>query len=108
MSQLTSETCKNSAPRLTDDQVRQLLGHLPNWRVVSATGPLTREFKFKSFTDAVAFVNAIAALAESHNHHPDMLLRYNKVRVELSTHDVGGLSRNDFILAAHIDQLTHS
>ena len=66
---------------------------------------IKREFTFESFMKGVEFVNQVAKIADSENHHPDIYLYYKKVVVELSTHAVGGLSENDFILAAKIDLL---
>ncbi len=64
---------------------------------------ILKEFSFKDFKEAMAFVNKVAAIAEAEGHHPDMYIFYGKVRLELSTHAIGGLSENDFILAAKID-----
>lgn len=67
---------------------------------------ITRELKFEDFAQAIAFVNRVAEVAETHNHHPDIqLYGWNKVRLELSTHSEGGLTRADFDMAAHIDDL---
>jgi len=63
------------------------------------------EFKFKNFKENMAFVNKIADIAEAEGHHPDLKINYNKLRVDLSTHAISGLSENDFILAAKIDKL---
>ena len=64
-----------------------------------------KEFPFLNFSLGMQFAQKIADLAEAENHHPDLMIKYTMVRVELSTHDVGGLSENDFILAAKIDQI---
>ena len=70
------------------------------------TKKIWREFIFKDFTEAVKFINKVAEIAESEGHHPDInLYSYKKVRIDLSTHAIGGLSGNDFILAAKIDKL---
>ena len=66
---------------------------------------MTREFKFKDFVRAMKFVNKVAELAEEQGHHPDIHVHYNNVTLELWTHDVDGLSENDFILAAKVDKL---
>lgn len=66
---------------------------------------LRKQFKFKDFKEAIAFVNRIAKIAEEEQHHPDIYVFYNKVQVELFTHAVGGLSENDFIMAKKIDLL---
>jgi 4a-hydroxytetrahydrobiopterin dehydratase len=76
---------------------------VPGWKVES--GELVRTFQFKDFLDSMAFVNKVADLAEEAGHHPDIDIRYNKVRLALVTHDVGGLTAKDFDLAARADKL---
>jgi 4a-hydroxytetrahydrobiopterin dehydratase len=66
---------------------------------------ITKEFQFKNFIEAMKFVNRAAGLAEGEGHHPDIHIRYNRVRFDTWTHAVGGLSENNFILAAKIDTL---
>ncbi len=78
----------------------------PEWEV--ADNKLRRLFAWDSFKEAMFFVNALAYLAEQENHHPDLTVSYKRVTVELTTHDVGGLSLNDFIVAAKIDKLVES
>ncbi|MDO8516267.1 MAG: 4a-hydroxytetrahydrobiopterin dehydratase [bacterium] len=68
-------------------------------------GKISQEFKFKDFEEALAFVNKVAEIAKSEGHHPDLHIFYNKVKIELWTHAVQGLSENDFILAAKIEKL---
>jgi NAD(P)H-nitrite reductase large subunit/pterin-4a-carbinolamine dehydratase len=75
----------------------------PNWRVTERS--MEREFRLPTFRRAIEFLNEMATLADLEDHHPDICNSYDKVRVTLSTHQVGGLSRNDFILAAKIDRL---
>jgi 4a-hydroxytetrahydrobiopterin dehydratase len=87
--------------KMTESDVRSALDRAAQW---SQTGEsIQRTLKFKNFLESMAFVNAIAAQAEKVNHHPDILIRYNKVTLTLSTHDAGGLTRKDFDLAAIID-----
>lgn len=74
------------------------------WEVVYGK-KIKHEFKFNNFTDAMDFVNRIADLAEEEGHHPDIHVYYNKVNIVLSTHAIGGLSENDFIIAAKIERL---
>ena len=81
-----------------------LLGRLPGWQVADAA-LLHKEFSFPSYTATLLFVNTVAGLAERENHHPDLEVGYGRVKVSYRTHDVGGLSRNDFICAAKIEQL---
>jgi len=90
-------------PLLADAVAARRVAALPGWTRSQET--ITRTFTFKGFPDAVAFVERIVAPAEAMEHHPDLDIRYNKVVVTLSTHDAGGLTENDFALAAQIDQL---
>lgn len=69
---------------------------------------IRRQFTFKDFKEAIAFVNEVAKIAEEEGHHPDIYIFYNKVQIDLFTHAVGGLSENDFIMAAKIDKLFSS
>lgn len=85
-------------------QAAALLDQLPGWQI-DATGVLRKEFGFSSYTAAVLFVNVVAGLAERENHHPDLEVGYGRVIVRYSTHDVGGLSRNDFVCAAKVEAL---
>jgi 4a-hydroxytetrahydrobiopterin dehydratase len=77
---------------------------LPAWKV--EVGELARTFLFEDFRAAVRFVNRVAELAEEAGHHPDINIRYNRVRLGLATHDAGGLTAKDFDLAASIDKLS--
>ncbi len=88
---------------LTAAEVASRLASIPAWRV---EGPfLEREFRFGSYLEALSFVNRVAGLAEAHDHHPDLLLSWRRVKVSLTTHDAGGLTARDFALAAAIDAL---
>jgi 4a-hydroxytetrahydrobiopterin dehydratase len=106
---LTHKHCKPSedgAPRLNADQVKTLLPAVSEWHATAAGKALRREWKVKDFATALDFFRRIGEVAEAQDHHPDLhLTDYRTVVIELSTHDVGGLSENDFILAAKIDQL---
>jgi 4a-hydroxytetrahydrobiopterin dehydratase len=78
----------------------------PRWRLAADAGSLAREIVFKNFARAMAFLNRLASVAEQEGHHPDFCLRgWNRVTVTLRTHAIGGLSLNDFILAAKLDQV---
>ena len=85
-----------------------LLAHLPGWQVEEAQGhrQLVREFRAHDFVGAVDLVNRITPIAEAESHHPDLLVGWGRVRVQLWTHAAGGLTENDFIMAARIDELT--
>ena len=89
-------------PALTPNEVNDHLSTLPDWKIEN--GELVRTFNFKDFLAAMAFVNKIANLAEQAGHHPDIDIRYNKVRLALVTHDAGGLTAKDFDLAAQADK----
>ncbi|WP_372723102.1 4a-hydroxytetrahydrobiopterin dehydratase [Immundisolibacter sp.] len=93
-------------PSLAADEVRALLPRIdPAWRVVDGQH-LQRAYPLPDFATGLALVNQIGALAEAQDHHPDLLLAWGRVQITLWTHSVGGLSLNDFILAAQIDRLT--
>jgi 4a-hydroxytetrahydrobiopterin dehydratase len=88
---------------LSDDQINSRLGKLEGW---SRDGDaLARTFSFDDFVGSVDFVNRITPPAEEMNHHPDLAISWNKVTVSLSTHSQGGITENDFELAARIDDL---
>jgi len=80
-----------------------LLGKLSDWKIEG--GELVRTFNFKDFRESLAFVNRVGELAEAASHHPDIDIRYNKVRLALVTHDAGGLTAKDFELAAKFNDL---
>jgi 4a-hydroxytetrahydrobiopterin dehydratase len=91
---------------LSDTEVKAALAEVPGWELAGAD--IVKEYKFKDFVAAMAFVNRVADRAEAANHHPDIDIRWNKVRLALSTHSEGGLTRNDFALAAEIEALAGS
>jgi 4a-hydroxytetrahydrobiopterin dehydratase len=84
-------------------RVQELLPQVPGW-VLDGT-LIHQRFRFKNFVEALAFVNAVGALAEAEGHHPDIHLSWNRVHLELTTHAIKGLSENDFILAAKINEI---
>ncbi|MCF8223902.1 MAG: 4a-hydroxytetrahydrobiopterin dehydratase [Bacteroidales bacterium] len=85
------------------EKIREYMEMLqPGWHV-SDDKKISRKFLFENFKRAMAFVQEVARIAEQEQHHPDICISYADVEIELSTHDVGGLSENDFILAAKID-----
>jgi 4a-hydroxytetrahydrobiopterin dehydratase len=88
---------------LTDDQITAELSESPGWTLEN--GEITRTLERKNFTDALLLVGAVAFLAEEANHHPDILIRWNKVTLTLSTHSAGGLTAADFTLARRISAL---
>lgn len=89
--------------KLTQEQIEQKLAEFADW---SLTGDaLQRTFGFENFADAMSFVNRVAEQAEDFQHHPDIMIRYNKVTLTLSTHDAGGLTEKDFDFARETDKL---
>ncbi len=105
LSEKICTACRGDVAPLKDTELATLHEALnEEWRVVDDQR-LEREFKFKNFVEALAFTNAVGALAEEQNHHPDIYLSWGMVRVTLWTHKAGGLTENDFILAAKIDCL---
>jgi 4a-hydroxytetrahydrobiopterin dehydratase len=87
--------------KLSETQIQRELESLPGWELKE--GAIVRNYKFKDFLEAIAFVNRVAGLAEEADHHPDILIRYNKVALTLVTHSAGGLTEKDFRLAHRID-----
>ena len=97
--------CEGGVEPFTSDQISKYLEELKHtWNVVDEK-KISHEFEFESFMEAVAFVEKVAELAESEGHHPDISIHYKKVTIELWTHSIKGLSENDFILAAKIENL---
>lgn len=95
--------CEGGVPKLGPDQVAPLVTQLPAWRVEDEK--LHRQFRFGDFREAMAFLDRVADLAEDEGHHPDFCVHYNRVDMSIWTHAIGGLSENDFILAAKVDRL---
>jgi 4a-hydroxytetrahydrobiopterin dehydratase len=93
------------ATKLTDQERASLPQSLPSWSVRSDRDALHREFRFKNFSEAWGFMNRVALLAEQQDHHPEWFNVWNTVRIDLSTHDAGGLTSNDVRLAKSIDAL---
>ena len=91
--------------RLTEARVRELLPQVPGWQCVENGHALSRTFNFPDYYKTIAFVNALAWMANREDHHPDLSVHYDRCVVRYSTHDVGGLSENDFICAAKADTL---
>lgn len=93
------------ATRLTDAERTALAATLPDWIRLTERDAIRREFRFKDFSGAWGFMSRVALLAEKHDHHPDWSNVWNTVRIELSTHDAGGLTERDVRLAEAIDKL---
>jgi len=97
--------CEGGIPALTSDEVNKLLREVNNWEVSPDAKVIYKRFTFKGFYKTMAFVNAVAWIANQENHHPDMEIGYNYCLIKYSTHAIDGLSKNDFICAAKIDSL---
>ena len=91
--------------RLGEARIRELLPQIPGWELVEDGAALRRQFDFKDYYRTMSFVNALAHVANAEDHHPDLSVHYDRCIVRFSTHDVGGLSENDFICAAKADAL---
>ena len=90
-------------PLLDEKAIASRLQLLPRWKLDG--GELVRRFEFPNFVEAMQFVNSVAELAEGAGHHPDIDIRYNKVRLSLVSHDAGGLTDRDFDLGSAIDSI---
>ena len=90
-------------PALTPKQISVYLKTVPNWSKRAQT--IFRTLKFKGFLNSIAFVNRIARKAQKMNHHPDIDIRFNKVTLTLTTHDEGGVTTKDFLLARQCDEV---
>ena len=100
------EPCQKSDNPFSSEQAKGYLRELPEWVLTPDGRSISRQYLMKDFLAAVRFIEHIAEIAESEDHHPDLhLTGYRKLRVDLSTHAIGGLSENDFILAAKIEEL---
>ena len=97
--------CEGGVAPMTKDEIANYIKELQTKWLVFNLQKLRREFRFKGFKDAMLFVNKVAAVAERERHHPDIAIHYNSVVIELWTHAIGGLSENDFIMAAKIEAL---
>ena len=86
-------------------QAEASLALLPEWRIDERTHGIRKTFAFADYFHTMAFVNAVASIAHREDHHPELEVSYNRVAVHYSTHDVGGLSLNDFICAAKVEDL---
>ncbi|WP_166263797.1 4a-hydroxytetrahydrobiopterin dehydratase [Marinobacter caseinilyticus] len=107
LSELACEACRAGAPKVSDSEQNEWLPQLPGWAITEHKGEqqLERVYTFKNFAVALAFANKVGQLAESEGHHPAILVEYGKVTVNWWTHKIGGLHKNDFVMAARTDQL---
>ena len=97
--------CEGGTPAFTPEKAEEALRSLHGWDLQDGHTEIHRQLRFKDFKAAMRFVNAMADLAEAEGHHPDFAVHYSTVDVTIWTHAVGGLSENDFILAAKLDRI---
>lgn len=106
--ELASRDCKplrGAEHRQSAASVSAWLADLPGWTAVDDGAAIAKTYRFPDYYRTMAFVNALAFIAHAQDHHPDLGVHYDRVEVRFSTHDVGGLSENDFICAAKVEQL---
>jgi len=100
--------CRGGEPTLTEAEIGELLPRVPEWQLVEREGikRLERVFGFRNFAEALAFTEEVGGRAEEEGHHPALLTEWGRVTVTWWTHKIGGLHRNDFIMAAKTDELS--
>ena len=103
LARLHCEPRKGSENALDGSRVRVLLALLPGWQAADDGKSILKAFQFRDFHETLGFVNAVGWMANRQDHHPDLEVGYNRCMVHWSTHDVGGLSMNDFICAARVE-----
>jgi 4a-hydroxytetrahydrobiopterin dehydratase len=107
LAQAQCEACRADAPKVSPEELAELIRHIPDWNI-EVRGDhmeLERVFLFRTFHHALAFTNAVAVIAEDVGHHPALLTEWGKVTVTWWSHEMRGLHRNDFIMAARTDEL---
>src|SRR4051812_26028995 len=112
LTQKYCQACEAGTPPMTMQEAKALMDQVPGWELMPSRGDassdenkLSRRFKFKDFKEAMSFVNRVAELAEQEGHHPDIHISWNRVRLDLTTHAIKGLSENDFIMAAKVNEI---
>ena len=110
LAQAQCEACRADAPHVSEEELATLIREIPDWNIEVRDGhmELERVYLFKNFRHALAFTNAVGAIAEEVGHHPALLTEWGKVTVTWWTHKIGGLHRNDFIMAARTDVLANA
>jgi 4a-hydroxytetrahydrobiopterin dehydratase len=105
---LTDKRSVHKATKLSPSQIEALLPEVSGYRVDDTRAQISKEYKFADFYETIAFVNALAYIANQEDHHPDLAVSYDKCTVSFTTHDAGGLTENDFICAARVNALIRS
>ena len=98
--------CQGGEPTATEEEMAELKSEVPEWQIMEQDGvkKLKRVFKFDDFVQALAFTNQVGEIAEEEGHHPAMVTEWGRVTVTWWTHKIGGLHRNDFVMAAKTDR----
>jgi 4a-hydroxytetrahydrobiopterin dehydratase len=106
LTQMKCIACRKGEPTVTDEEIAEFRPQVPDWNIIEVGGVkrLEKVFKFDNFVHALAFTKKIGELAEEEGHHPALLTEWGKVTVSWWTHKIGGLHRNDFIMAAKSDR----
>ncbi|MBY0544440.1 MAG: 4a-hydroxytetrahydrobiopterin dehydratase [Gammaproteobacteria bacterium] len=102
---LSCKSIPEGSPALREEELAALLPQVPNWHISPDDKKLKAAFQFNNYYETMAFVNAVAWIAHQEDHHPELIVTYNQCKIAYDTHTVKGLSQNDFICAAKIDQL---
>jgi len=107
LTRMRCEACRRDSPRVTAQEEAEFAPQVPHWtrREVDGVARLERTFRFPDFAAALDFTNLVGALAEAEDHHPAILTEWGRVTVGWWTHKIGGLHRNDYIMAAKTDEL---
>jgi 4a-hydroxytetrahydrobiopterin dehydratase len=105
MSEKKCEMCQPGMPVFTEAEIAQELTSLQGWEYCKEHNAIYREFEFKGFYKTMAFVNAVAWIANQQGHHPDMRVSYNKAVIHFQTHEAGGITKNDVICAQLVNEL---
>ena len=107
LAQAKCEACRADAPKVSDEELAELIREIPDWNIETRDGHMELEkvFLFRTFKHALAFTNAVGTIAEEVGHHPALLTEWGKVTVTWWSHEMKGLHRNDFIMAARTDEV---
>ena len=105
MSEKKCDMCQPGMPVYDQAQLKEAMQALPEWQYCSEKNAIYRVFSFKGFYKTMAFVNAVAWIANQQGHHPDMSVSYNKAVIHFQTHEAGGITKNDIICAELVDAL---
>ncbi|XLQ11571.1 MAG: 4a-hydroxytetrahydrobiopterin dehydratase [cyanobacterium endosymbiont of Epithemia adnata isolate EadnSB Bon19] len=107
LAQQELEICSADTPSVIPEEVKQLKKQIPDWHVVEKQGQLQleKQYKFPDFQQAITFTKSVGDLAESEGHHPTLVTEWGKVTVSWCTHAIGGLHKNDYIMAAKTDEI---